>query len=458
MTGKDPTPPDWVKVLPATLRSKISNRPNLIKILSNVAWLIGDRLLRMGIGLLITIWVARYLGPGNFGLLNYATALVTLFGVVATLGLQSIVVRELVRKSNENREIIGTSVALQIMGGIVASLLVIGAVNYLRADDPVSKILVAILSFTLILKANDVIRYWFEARILSKFCVWVDNGVFIVMAAIRIMLVLTNAPLIAFAWVTVAEALIASIAIQFVYSRTGGQLSSWRPRISRAKDLLKAGWPLVLSGLAIVVYMRIDQIMLGQMIDNEAVGVYSAAVRLSEAWYFVPAAITASVFPSIIGAKAADESLFERRVQRLYDLMVILALIVAVPVTFLSTYLVTSLFGESYAEAGPVLSVQIWASLFVFLGLASSQWLLAADRQVLMFQRTMLGAIVNIALNFLLIPRFGMMGAAYATLASYAVAGFLFDVLQKDTRLMFCMKLRAINIFRGFRNIWNNGC
>jgi PST family polysaccharide transporter len=197
--------------------------------------------------------------------------------------------------------------------------------------------------------------------------------------------------------------------------------------------------------MAIMIYMKIDQIMLGQMLGDDAVGIYSAAVRVSEVWYFIPMMILASVFPSVLEAKKHDQTHYIQRLQLLYNLMVWLSVAIAIPMTFLSTPIIIALFGQAYAQSGQVLAIHIWASVFVFLGVASSQWFIAENRQILSFQRTALGAVINIGLNFVLIPKFGVVGAAYATVFSQAYVCLLFDLFQKETRPMFVMKLRSFN-------------
>ena len=199
--------------------------------------------------------------------------------------------------------------------------------------------------------------------------------------------------------------------------------------------------------MAVMVYMKIDQIMLGQMSGDEAVGIYSAAVRISEVWYFIPLVIVASVFPAILEAKKRNEAHYYARLQQLYDLMVLLSISVALPMSFLATPIVKLLFGEAYAPAGSVLAIHIWASVFVFLGVASSKWFLAENRQVLSLQRTVLGALANILLNAWLIPLYGTVGAAIATVVSYAIAAYFSDCLQAETRKAFLMKSSSLNIF-----------
>lgn len=399
----------------------------------------------MGVGLFVGVWIARYLGPEQFGLLSFAMAFVGLFSAIAALGLQGIVVRDIVRNPDCARETLGTAALMQLIGGLIAYVLILFLIEYLRPDDALARSLVAILGSMVLLRAGQIAVFWFESQVQSKYTVWVQNGVFLVFAAVKVVLILQEASLTTFAWATLAEALVVAIVLLGVMSLRGPSLAKLRVSTERAKSLLRDSWPLILSAIAIMIYMKIDQIMLGQMIGDGAVGIYSAAVRISEVWYFIPMAIVASVFPAILEAKKRSEKQYYARLQRLYDLMVVMSVAVALPMTFLSTSIVTILFGEAYRAAGAVLAIHIWASVFVFLGVASGKWFLAENRQVLSFQRTVLGAVANVALNLWLIPLYGAIGAALATVISYAIAAFISDITQKATHKMFIMKLSAMN-------------
>lgn len=405
----------------------------------------------MGVGLLVGVWIARYLGPQQFGLLSFATAFVSLFAAIAGLGLQGIVVRDIVRKPDSKMATLGTAAGLQFGGGLIAYGLILGTIFWLRPEDSLVRLLVAILGSVMLFKASDVALYWFESQVLSKYTVWVQNGSFLVFAAIKVALMLLNAPLIAFAWAMMAEALLVAILMVAMLNWRGPGLRRLQVNLTRARQLLTDSWPLLLSGIAIVIYMKIDQIMLGLMIGDEAAGIYSAAVRISELWYFIPMMIVASVFPSILETRKHSNALYYQRLQQLYDLMVWLSVGVAFPTLFFSTPVIKQLFGEAFSASGPILAIHIWAAVFVFLGVAGSQWFLAENRQILHFQRTLLGALVNIALNGVLIPRFGPVGAAIATVISYATAAFLADAFQKETKQMFLMKAQALNIFSSIR-------
>lgn len=199
----------------------------------------------------------------------------------------------------------------------------------------------------------------------------------------------------------------------------------------------------MLSGIVVSIYMRIDQVMIKEMMDSEAVGQYAAAVRVSELWYFIPVVISSSLFPAIINAKAQSEELYYARLQKLYDLMVWMALAIAIPMTFLSNWIVNLLYGNIYDQAGNVLMIHIWTGIFVFLGVASGKWFTAENLQMLSFWRTFSGMVINVVLNLVMIPKYGITGAAVATLSANFMAAFFFDFFNKKTKKVFYMKLKA---------------
>lgn len=433
-----------MQLIPSFIRKRIAHRPNLVKIVDNVGWLFFDKVLRMGVGLFVGVWVARYLGPEQFGQLNFAIAFAGLFVTIGALGLPGIVVRDVVNDPGSQQLTLGTAAALQAIGGFLAYGAMLVGICWLRPDDTLAKMLVAIVGAVTLFKVFDVAVYWFESQVQSKYTVWVQNGAFLVIVAAKVALVLLHAPLVAFAWAMFVETALASIVLFFVFSRSI-KLQAFHVQLRRAKIMLKDSWPLLLSGLAIMVYMKIDQIMLGQMIGDEAVGVFSAAIKISEIWFFIPMAIVATVFPTILDSKKRSETQYYQRMQHLFDLMVWLSMAIALPMTFLSTPITNLLYGTAYESAGSILAIHIWASVFVFLGVATSNWLLAEGKQISSLQRTLFGAVVNVLLNLILIPDFGALGAAWATVIAQFSVGLLYDLFQRGTRRIFFMKLRAFN-------------
>lgn len=434
-----------MNILPQFLRKRVAHRPNLLRIVDNIGWLSLDKGLRLVVGLFVGVWVARYLGPEQYGLISYASVLVGLVGVFGALGLKDIVVRDIVTDQDSARELLGTAWVLMLIGGVIAYALAFMIIGYLRPGDSVARSIVALLGLLLVLKTSDIATFWFESQVQSKYTIWAQHGALLLVAAAKILLILKHAPVIAFAWAIVAEATLAAFFLLAMMNKFGSSPLQLRVSLKRAKYLIKNSWPLMLSGFAILIYMRVDQIMLGQLIGNEAVGVYAAALRISEFWYFAPTAIVVSVLPTIIQTRQISVEHYYLHLQKLFGLMVFISLLVALPLTFLSTPIVFYVFGEAYADAGPVLAVHVWAAVFVFLGVASSKWFLVEDQLLMSFYRTALGAVVNIGLNLWLIQSYAEVGAALATLASQASAAWLFDLFHPATRKLFFMKLRALN-------------
>jgi O-antigen/teichoic acid export membrane protein len=434
-------------MLPAFIRRRVELSLGLVEILDNIGWLFFDRILRMGVGVLVSVWIARHLGPEQFGLLNYALAFTGLFSAIAGLGMQEIVVRDIVRNPGGAYETLGTAGVIQIISGLVAYAFILVAIAYTRPNDYLAQSIVAIFGSLMILEASKIAVFWFESQVQSKYTVWVQNSAFLFFAAIKVALILYKASLTAFAWVMFMETTLVAFILLIVMNKRGFALNLLKVNVHRAKILLRDSWPLLLASFSIMIYMKIDQIMLGQMVDDQAVGIFSAATRISEFWYFIPMVVVSSVFPAILNSKKQSEDLYNKRLQRLYALMVWMSIVVALPMTFLATPLVEILYGKAYVVSGIILSIHIWASVFVSLGVASSRWMLAENRQILSLQRSLFGMLINVALNLLLIPLYGAVGAAVATVVAQFSVGMLFDVIQKETRPMFIMKIKAFNPF-----------
>jgi PST family polysaccharide transporter len=433
-----------LKIIPAFIHRRIAHRPGLLKIVDNIGWLFFDKILRMGLGLFVGVWIARYLGPEQFGLFSFATAFVGLFGAVAGLGLQGIVVRDIVRDPAVKEEILGTAAVLQLLGGLLAYGLILGTIFWLRPEDTLSKMLVVILGSTLLLKASDVALYWFESQVLSKYTVWVQNGCFLLFAAIKVALILNHAPLIAFAWAAMAEAMLVALLLFAMLGLRGPGLRQLHVTVARAKGLLKDSWSLLLSGIAVVIYMKIDQIMLGQMVGDVAVGIYSAAVRLSEAWYFVPMVIVHSVFPAMLEAKKSSEEQYYQRLQHLYIFLFYLSVIFSLPLWFFSEWIIQALFGVIYLESSSIFSLYIWNTVFVSLGTARGKWLIAENLQKYGAVYIGISMVSNVVMNYLLIPTYKGFGAACATVVSTFIATIVAPALFQKTRVSSIMLIRCV--------------
>jgi len=412
-----------MKLLPVFVRHRLEGRPNLQKIIGNTGWLFIDRIVRMGVGLFVGVWVARYLGPEQFGLLSYAVAFVALFSGIATLGLDSIAVRNIVRDPSCRNETLGTVFLMKFVGAVITFGLTMGGIFILRPKDNLIHWLVAIIATGMIFQAFDAIDFWFQSQVQSKYTVYAKNPAFMIVSAAKIALIYHKASLIAFAWVGLVEIVIGSIALMAVYKSNGYYLKTWSVTLRMATSLLKDSWALMLSGIVGLIYLRIDQVILGEVMGNIEVGIYSVAVRLAEIWYFIPMVVLSSVLPSVVEAEAISESLFYERLQKLYNSMALVAYLVAVPITFVAGWLIEILFGPAYSRAGAMLAVLIWGGLFINLGVARSSFLTTKNWTRVSLMQNTLGALVNVVLNYVLIPKYGGIGAAIASCIAYWFAG-----------------------------------
>ena len=413
------------------------------KYFANTSWLLGERVLRMAVSLFVGIYVARYLGPERFGLLSYALSFVGIFVALATLGLDEVVVRELIKTPEQREKILGTSFLLKLVGTLLMWAAILVAIP-LTENDLQTNILIIIIAFGTVFQAFNVIDLNFQAKVKSKYVVHAQFIQLIISSIVKIILVVNEAPLIWFASVYSLDVIVLAMGLVFAYLYNGDNIFSWKWSFETSKYLLHDSWPLILAGVVISVYMKIDQVMIKEMLGAKEVGLYAAAVKLSEAWYFIPMAITSSLLPAIINAKVYHKEVYYQRLQKLYDLMVWIAIVIALPTTFLSTFVIEFLYGKEYLGSSSVLIIHIWTAVFVFLGVASSKYLLAENFIKKTFYRTFIGALLNIIMNYYLIGIIGIQGAAISTLVSHFFAAYFYDILDKDLRIMFIMKTKSL--------------
>ena len=413
------------------------------KYFANTSWLLGERALRIAVSLFVGIYVARYLGPERFGLLSYALSFVGIFVALATLGLDEVVVRELIKTPEQREKILGTSFLLKLVGTLLMWSAILVAIP-LTENDLQTNILIIIIAFGTVFQAFNVIDLNFQAKVKSKYVVHAQFVQLIISSIVKIILVVNEAPLIWFASVYSLDVIVLAMGLVFAYLYNGDNIFSWKWSFETSKYLLHDSWPLILAGVVVSVYMKIDQVMIKEMLGAKEVGLYAAAVKLSEAWYFIPMAIASSLFPAIINAKVYQKEVYYQRLQKLYDLMVWIAIAIALPTTFLSTLVVEFLYGKEYLGSSSVLIIHIWTAVFVFLGVASSKYLLAENFIKKTFYRTFIGALLNIIMNYYLIGIIGIQGAAISTLVSHFFAAYFYDILDKDLRIMFIMKTKSL--------------
>lgn len=421
----------------------IGKNKAFVKYSTNASWMVFEKLVRMFIGIFVGVFVARYLGPKNYGTLNYVISFVGVFGVISTLGMNNIVVRDLVHHKEEFNKILGTAFVLRIIGAIILILILSLVLRYTKNEEYINKLMYILAVSPAILSFN-VIDLFFQSQLKLKF-VAISNLISLSLSLIlKLTLIYYEAPLVAFVVIMLFDSLFLSSSLLYFYKKMKYSLSFWVFDLNLAISIVKQGWPLVMAGFATMVYLKIDQVMLQQILGSEAVGQYAAAARLSEAWYFIPIAISSSVFPAIVRAKKMDKEIYFNRLRHLFSCVVWIAFVIAIPVTFLSDEIIYFLYGNAYWQAGKVLMIHIWAAIFVFLGEATTRWFVAEGFQKKLLFRTLFGAFFNVLLNIVFINKYGIMGAALATIISQFISVYIINLFDSSTFSIF--KLQTLSI------------
>lgn len=423
------------------------NHAVLQNVLANTGWLIGDRVLRYGLGFLVGAWMARYLGPAQFGVLSYVLAVVAVLFPLVGNGLDNILISELVRLPEKKNEILGTAFIMRLCGGFLVFVFSSLVAVTLRPGDTQTLFLVALLASSSLLLSTDVIELWFQSQMLAKYAIFGKGVAFLVVLIGKAVLILSAAPLYSFIVAGCAEALLGAVGLVIFFQGTDQRLKDLRVSTAMFGSLISRGWPLILSGLAAVVCVRIDQIFIAQMLNDTEVGVYSAAAKFMEFAYALPALISISVLPVLVESRSTGAELYEQRMQRFYDLMSLASIVGALLLSMMSKQVIALFFGAAFHEAALILAIQIWSSVFVFLSVASNQHFIIENHAKICLYRTLIGAISNIALNLLLIPRYGIIGAAVACVLSNVIIVFSI-VFFKSAAPSVTMLLRSFDLRR----------
>ena len=402
--------------------------------IDNAVWLSASHLLRWIAALFGGILVARYLGPEQFGWYRYALATVTVFIPLWTLGLTSILSKEIIVHPNQQNLILGTALLLRCLAGILGSVLVISGAVLLTEGDPPIALYIGILSIGGCVSCLEAFRSWFDIRAAARQVVPIQLIITYASAAAKGLLVLANAPLLLFVIVGSIDLATAGISIFLAFLHQRQKVRELRFQGDMARQLLRQSWPLVLSGVASAIYLKIDQLMLGWMVSYTASGIYAVAVTLSEMWYILATVLTASVYPFLVRLKHNNPDGYRLRLQQLYDLLFIASVFLALFVTIIAHPVIELLYGVPFEGAAPVLMVHIWAAVFMFARELFSKWLIMENLFMYSLLTDLSGATLNIILNFFLIPYAHEIGAAVATVISYAVAGPVSALLFPRTR------------------------
>ncbi|MBK3518007.1 flippase [Carboxylicivirga marina] len=425
----------------------IAKSKGFAKYFNNTSWLFVEKILRMSIGLIVGVWVARYLGPEEYGILSYSQSFVSIYAAIATLGLDSIVVRELVRDDSKRDILIGTAFRLRLIGAMSVLVLIITSILIISNDNDIN-LLVFTIACASIFQSFNVIDFYFRSKVLSKFVVYANIISLLLSSLVKVALILNEAPLITFGIAILFDSIILALGYIYFYWKHKLLIREWKYDNLLAKKMLKDSAPLIIAGVMNSIYMKIDQVMLKEMVGASKVGYYSVAVKFSEIWFSVGVIICNSLFPAIINAKNESEKLYYQRLQNLFSFLVIISYLAGISIFFISDWLILNLYGEEYILASAVLSIHFFSGVFVFLGVGSGRWLINENRTMINLYRNILAVVVNVLLNILLIKNYGIIGAAIASLTAYACAFYFYDFFFKETKRMAIMKSKALMLLK----------
>jgi PST family polysaccharide transporter len=396
-------------------------------IAGNILWLAGERVVRLLLGFVVGAWVGRYLGPERYGTLAYAVAFVAIFQAVATLGSDTIVVRDLVRRPEHAHRLLGTLLRLRILAGILCWIAAVAAAWLLDPHGDTA-LLVAIVGCGLVFQAADTVDLWFQSELQSRRTVVAKLMAYLVSNGIRIALVLGHAPLIAFAAVAAVDSAFVAIGLGLAYRRYPLAMR-WSHARTLSKAILVESWPFLLSSLSVLIYLRIDQIMLRTMRGDHELGLFAAAMPLSSVWQIIPTTLVSSLAPLVARRKAESEAAYQRTLLTIYRLFGVVSLMLATATALLAPSIVRLLYGPAFEGTAHVLAIHAFSNVFVALGLAQSLWITNEGAGRVSMMKTLTGGVIAVVGNLLLIPSYGAVGAAWVTIISFATSAILSNLV-----------------------------
>ncbi|MEI6508463.1 MAG: flippase [Bacteroidota bacterium] len=408
---------------------------------SNTLWIILEKMSRIISGILVGVLVARYLGPAQFGMISYALNVVAIFTIVSTLGLDSLVVRELLTRSDNKNSILGTTFLLRLMG---AMIVVVAATYYSSMrDNSQQTYIVFLVSLSIILQSFTVVDFYFQSKVLGKLTAMNQVITLLISSVVKITFIFSKAPLEYFASMVLFEAILTAINQFLFFKRQGENVFAWKFSMTEAKELLSHSWPIIISGLMMMLYQKMDQILIKRFLDLTMVGNYSAAIRMSEASYFIPVAICAAVFPGIVNARDNKE-FQQKRLTQLYSLLIWSAIIISIGGTIFGDWVIRVMYKQGYEFAPAVFKIHIWSTIPIFFSTAWGIWMIAENKQKVVIYLQLISLIVCFMLHINLIPRFGVTGAAWSVLITYYI-GLAAVLLIYKPKLNITLFLSAIN-------------
>ena len=418
---------------------------NKKRVIANMSWLMGGKIVNMILSFFVSLATARYLGPSNFGSINYVAAYVSFFSSIASLGLSVIVIKEVSSGEEDDNKVIWTGILMRFLTAVASTIAVVAFFAIAKRNDPLLVPIAALESIAILASAFDTFMYWFQGKLLGKYVSIAGVIAYLAMSLYRLYLLANGADILWFAFATSVDTLVLALVLFIFYVKENG----FRPVISLplGKKLLKQSYHYLISGLIAILYSKIDQIMLGDMLDKASVGLYSAALTIAGLWGMIPSAFIQSVSPILYKNAQTDRGMFLKRLKQSYAGIWFLNVCWSLAISLFSYWVVLLLYGAEYMGARKALIIVVWYSGISSLGSLTQVYLATENKNKYINYFALAGLVTDVVLNALLIPHFGITGAAVATLATYCVIHIVMPLVIKDTREAAVLILQGM-IFR----------
>lgn len=399
---------------------------------TNTIWNISGKVFQMVISLIVGMLTARYLGPSNYGIIGYTASYVTLFSAICQLGFNSVAVKEIIDHPEKQGEILGSTIFYRIISSLLSSVGVAVLVYFLDDGDSLIVWVAFLQSLSLVFQSFEMIHFWYQSRMETDISVKVQTFAYLVMAVYKIAILALGKDVIWFACSTAIEAAVVAIVLIWSYKRSNGQ--KLKITVSCGNEMLKYSYHFILSGMMVTIYSHMDKIMLEQMLNETAVGYYTAATKVAQMWSFVLTALINSARPLIISARKQSYDKYIKQNKRLYAAIIWIGIAVAAVMTIGGKWIIYFMYGQDYLPATSSLQISAWYTMFAMLGTARGIWIVCENRAKYVKYYLGIGAVLNIILNYLLIPKYGPGGAAAATLITQIFTAVVAPALFKETR------------------------
>ena len=410
---------------------------------ANASWLITGKIIQMILSFAISIFTARFLGPGNYGVINYASAYVAFFTSLCTLGINAVIIKDFVENPEEQGMTIGTTLVLRAISSLFSSIMIVAIVGIVDKGERITIITTALCSVALIFQVFDTINYWFQSRYQSKVTAIATLIAYLAASLYRIVLLVTHKGVEWFAFASSIDYIILAICLIYAYKQHNGPrlIFSWK----KGKYLLSKSYNYILSGMMVAVYGQTDKFMLKQMLDDTSVGFYSLASSINNMWVFILQAIIDSIYPTIMKLhKDGDVPGFEKKNRQLYAIVIYVSMFVSIVFFVFGKYAIHFLYGEAYLEATEPLKIITWYTIFSYLGVARNAWIVCENKQKYLKYMYLSAAGINIVLNYLMIPIWGACGAAVASLVTQVCTSVVLPYCIKEMRPNVKLMVQAL--------------